>query len=91
MPEIVIILGVSLVLQALLFIWVMRKGRSDITQTSLILLGVVPGFGILILGEQALFDAGLKKRKTTLIPEAPLEQTKVSSLEDYRKKLKDES
>jgi hypothetical protein len=64
-----------LLLQGGLYVYVMRRDRSHITQAGLLLLGAIPIVGILVLGEQVLYEAGWITRKPGPQPGPPTART----------------
>ena len=64
-------LVVYVVMHTALYAQVLKKDRSAITQMGLMMLGLVPVFGVYVLGEQALYEAGKIKRPPALPPPEP--------------------
>jgi hypothetical protein len=63
MLTLLVIALVTLFLQWVLYLYVMRRDRNHITQSGLLVVGMFPVLGFFVLGEHALFEAGWVTRR----------------------------
>ena len=71
-----------------IYVSVLRTDRNYITQTGLLIVGLVPLIGLYILIDQALLEAGLTTRKRGE-PLEPAETDVVGSVSEFRRKSDD--